>query len=173
MINQFIMRLYIKLADFRITLLALVVTLPIMYVMLNMVDSEMVNSLHFAFTKASAEHVIEQWRIERFMLFKKFFWLDFIFPAGYGIIFSSLIARLSLRRVSRNNIYQTLFLIPLAATIFDYAENMGLIITLNNLNNLIESVVFITSVLSSFKMILFILSLLIILWLVLLKVLRR
>jgi len=94
--------------------------------------SQYLIELQLAFTTSRALKVIAIWGPEGIESFLNNIWLDFIFPLGYGLFLSGLIAFLaSLKNATITPVNLLLFRLPLLAIPFDYIENVLHIIMLS------------------------------------------
>ncbi|WP_405565775.1 hypothetical protein [Polaribacter sp. Asnod6-C07] len=77
--------------------------------------------------------------------------VDMIYPLFFGISYSLIMAYF-LKKINKlNSTYKYLCLLPLLAGIADYFENFGIIIMLNNYQNLTEVLVSTTNIFSIIK----------------------
>ncbi|MBU3010127.1 hypothetical protein KO506_01775 [Polaribacter vadi] len=77
--------------------------------------------------------------------------VDMIYPLFFGVSYSLIMAYF-LKKINKlNSTYKYLCLLPLLAGIADYFENFGIIIMLNNYQNLTEVLVSTTNIFSIIK----------------------
>ena len=76
-------------------------------------------SLQFCPTLEEFNSVIRQWGEAGITGYRDYMWLDYLFPAAYGIFFASLISILDSARTSIHPV----FFFPLTASLLDWFEN--------------------------------------------------
>lgn len=82
-------------------------------------------SFQLAFTPAKAQQALALWSESGLAAYRGTLWLDFIFPLGYGLFTSGLLARALISRQEppeRRNVWLASF--PWLAVACDYIENM-------------------------------------------------
>ena len=118
--------------------------------------------LQLAFSKENFEIIIASWGLVGVNLFLKSMWIDFLYVISYTTLFLSApvyFHNLRNKKISKNEQYNLkLFLIPLAEGFFDIIENVFQIIIITQ-RMFFNEIIFVSSIVSSVKWLLFIVSL--------------
>jgi len=77
--------------------------------------------------------------------------IDFIYPGLFAVTYSLMVVWLFGKRLDKNSKVFFLALIPIAAGLFDYFENIGIILMLKSFPNINPMLVYISSMLSILK----------------------
>lgn len=116
------------------------------------IKSTEVMLFQLSFTKENALQLIGEWGQKGVESFKRTIWIDYFFIISYSFFLSGSIAVLINRKYeSSRNVHFFLFAIPFIAGFCDFIENTLHIVSLSNINNFSEALIFIASIFALVK----------------------
>lgn len=99
----------------------------------------------FGFSQEKAYEVLTHLGKEGRIFYSRMIWLlDFVFPLSYGIAAFSWIAYF-LNKLPLNKLYSILLFLPLTAMLFDWLENVGILLLLSSFPDLSAGIVGLSS----------------------------